>query len=237
MQSVGANKGEDSALKVVQSIFSGGLKAARTFDFATGGCRLSDASEHFLTAGIFESLSKLKGFTHLEVPVKACMQEANAIHRGKPSALERQNGRYDLVHYRVNETPRVAIEVKNCIKHVNRSVLIGDFARLSRSLTASGQSSYQFCAFVFFATADYRQKLESLIEKRRLAQQRLRTVLKGVEQIASEFTAHKRRPLLRRIYKSKFRYSPFEDEGAWAIGMVIFADKRAAGTFPRKLVG
>lgn len=231
------SNGTDSAEKLLQMIFSGALKSARVFDNATGGCRLCDASEHFLTAGIFEKLSGAKGASHLEVAVGECRKEAKAIRQGKPSKKERMNGRYDLVHYwAANELPRAAIEVKNGIRHLNRAMFLKDFKRLATTLTASGDSSYQFCAFVFFATADYTAAVSDVRSRKLKAKERLDTLMSGISDIATEFTAHKKQPLLRRIYSSKTYYSPFKDEGAWNIGMVVFAASSAAGTFPANLM-
>lgn len=228
-------RGEDSAADIIRAVLRGGMKAARVFDDATGGCRLSDASEHFLTAGIFESLSKLKGFTHLEVSVDDCLREARAIRRGRHAKLTRVNGRYDLVHYRANESPRVAIEVKNGIRDINRAALTADFTRLSESLKASSGSTYQFCAFVFFCTADYSTNKSSKAARNRVARERVNEIIGGVGLVASEFTAHQKRPLLRRVYSSKIHCSPDADEGAWAVAIVVFADSAARATFPSSL--
>jgi hypothetical protein len=230
-----ATKGGDSARNILEHIFKGGLDAARVFDRATGGCRLNDASEHFLTAGVFKELSKLKGATHLEVSVKDCCKEAGAIRKGRTSKRDRKNGRYDLVHYRVDQRPRVAIEVKNGIRHANRAVLTSDFDRLARSLAASKDSSFQFCAFVFFATADYTKKDGTHPARRKRSKGNLTRLLSRIDEVAKEFTDHPSRKLLRRTYSSPVNYSRHEDEGAWLIGMIVFADGRAASTFPRQL--
>lgn len=228
-------KGMEAAEKIISQIFAGALRSAKVFDRATGGCRLSDASEHFLTAGIFEALSKCKGATHLEVPVSACRKEAGAVRCGKPSKRDRMKGRYDLVHYWANERPRAAIEVKNGVKVMNTALFIKDFERLTRTLKASKDSSYQFCAFVFFATADYKKKDKLLIEKK-LAKKKLEELTSRINDLASEFVHSQHRPLLRRTYTSKTFYSPFFDEGAWKIGMVLFADATAAPSFPKNLI-
>ncbi|MCH6485029.1 hypothetical protein MMG85_15865 [Pseudoxanthomonas sp. LH2527] len=230
-----SKKGMEAADRIISQIFAGALRSAKVFDRATGGCRLSDASEHFLTGGIFEALSKCKGATHLEVPVAACREEAGAIRCGKPSKRDRMQGRYDLVHYWANERPRVAIEVKNGVRVMNTALFRGDFERLTRTLTASTDSSYQFCAFVFFATADYKQK-SLLSAEKKLAKEKLEVLTSRINDLASEFVQSRSRPLLRRTYTSKTFYSQFPDEGAWKIGMVLFADARAAPSFPKKLI-
>lgn len=228
-------KGKESAQNILEHIFKGGLGAARVFDRATGGCRLSDASEHFLTAGVFRELSNLKGATHLEVSVKDCCKEAGAIRKGRSSKRDRKNGRYDLVHYWVDQTPRAAIEVKNGIRHASRAVLTSDFDRLTRSLAASKDSTFQFAAFVFFATVDYSNKDETHGARRKRARDKLTGLLNRIDEIAKEFTDHASRKLLRRTYSSRVNYSPHEDEGAWLIGMIVFADGRAVSTFPWQL--
>lgn len=227
--------GREAAENIINHIFSGALRSAKVFDQATGGCRLSDASEHFLTAGIFSALARCKGATHLEVPVSACREEAGAIRCGKPSSRERMNGRYDLVHYWADERPRVAVEVKNGVRVLNKALFRGDFERLTRTLTAAKGSSYQFCAFVYFATADYKLKW-LLSEEKKAARVRLEILTSRINDLAAEFVKSKRRPLLRRTYISKTFYSKYEDEGAWNIGMVLFADANAAASFPKNLV-
>lgn len=228
-------KGKEPAEKIIKQVFSGALRSAKVFDRATGGCRLSDASEHFLIAGIFEALSKSRGATHLEVPVLACRKEAGSIRCGKPSRQDRMSGRYDLVHYWVDQRPRVAIEVKNGIKVLNKALFNDDFHRLTRTLTANKDSSYQFCAFVYFVTADYKQKESHAVEKR-AAKERLEKLTSRIDEFASEFVKNDSRPLLRRTYTSKTFYSKFQDEGAWKIGMVVFADANAAASFPKALI-
>lgn len=232
---MGNSTGREAAEKIINQIFAGALRSAKIFDQATGGCRLCDASEHFLTAGIFTALAQCKGATHLEVPVSSCRKEAGAIRCGKPSRRDRMNGRYDLVHYWADERPRVAIEVKNGVKVLNTALFRGDFERLTRTLAASKDSSYQFCAFVFFATADYTSK-ELLSDEKKGAKVRLETLTSRINDLAAEFVKSKRRPLLRRTYTSKTFYSKFADEGAWKIGMVLFADANAAASFPKDLV-
>lgn len=227
--------GREAAEKIIRQIFAGALRSAKVFDRATGGCRLSDASEHFLTAGIFEALSKCKGATHLEVPVSICRKEAGAIRCGKPSQRDRMSGRYDLVHYWADERPRAAIEVKNGVKVLNKALFNGDFERLTRTLTANKTSSYQFCAFVFFATADYK-KGDALSIEKKAAGIRLSALTSRINVLASDFVKSKHRPLLRRTYTSKTFYSKFADEGAWNIGMVLFADATAAPSFPMNLI-
>lgn len=231
-----STKGSDAAEKIIRQMFAGALRSAKIFDRATGGCRLSDASEHFLTAGIFEALATCKGVTHLEVPVSACRKEAGAVRCGRPSKRDRMKGRYDLVHYWVkNERPRAAIEVKNGVKVMNKALFRGDFARLTRTMTASKDSSYQFCAFVFFATVDYKQA-DVISVSKKLAKQKLEELTSRIDDLASEFVKSGSRPLLRRTYTSKTFYSPFADEGAWKIGMVLFADVKAAPSFPKDLM-
>ncbi|MEI2795534.1 hypothetical protein V8246_07635 [Pseudoxanthomonas sp. F11] len=230
-----STKGSDAAEKIIRQMFAGALRSAKIFDRATGGCRLSDASEHFLTAGIFEALAKCKGVTHLEVPVSACRQEAGAVRCGKPSKRDRMQGRYDLVHYWANQRPRVAIEVKNGVKVMNTALFKGDFERLTRTMTASKDSSYQFCAFVFFATADYKQA-GPIPGAKKSAREKLEALTERIDDLAAEFVQSRSRPLLRRTYTSKTFYSPFPDEGAWKIGMVLFADAKAAPSFPKDLM-
>lgn len=230
-----SSAGREAAEKIIGHIFAGALQSAKVFDHATGGCRLSDASEHFLTAGIFTALAKCKGATHLEVPVSSCRKEAGAIRCGKPSHRDRMNGQYDLVHYWADERPRVAIEVKNGVKVLNRALFRGDFERLTRTLTASKDSSYQFCAFVYFATADYKTK-GLLSDEKKDAKARLETLTSRINDLAAEFVKGERRPLLRRTYTSKNFSSRYADEGAWKIGIVLFADANAAASFPADLM-
>lgn len=225
--------GRDAAEEIIKRIFAGALRSAKVFDRATGGCRLSEASEHFLTAGIFEALSKGKGATHLEVPVAACRKEAGAVRCGKPSKRDRMSGRFDLVHYWANERPRAAIEVKNGVKVLNKALFKYDFERLTRTLKASKNSSYQFCAFVFFATADYKGARALRVEKKS-AKVRLDGLTSRINELASDFVKSKHRPLLRRTYLSRTFYSKYSDEGAWKIGVVLFADATAASSFPQK---
>jgi hypothetical protein len=144
-------------------------------------------------------------------------------------------GRYDLVHYWANERPRAAIEVKNGVKVLNTALFNADFDRLTRTLKASKSSSYQFCAFVYFATIDYRGNSSIQVEKRE-ARAKLDSLSSRINDLATKFVGSKHRPLIRRSYTSKTFYSKFDDEGAWKIGMVLFADATAAPSFPAHLI-
>ncbi|GAB3091434.1 hypothetical protein [Lysobacter terrae] len=228
------SKGIDPAYNLVGEIFDGGLRTARLFDKATGGCRLDQACEYLLTAGIFERLAQRhKGAVLLEVPVRSANKEASAVPRGRPSKKGRTNGRYDLVHYWANGKPRAVIEVKSPIRNAVRGSFDGDLARISRTLTASAQSSYQFGALVFFATKDYSSKCSEMREKRRDAKERLNELMSSVSVISKD---HVGSSLFRRVYKSKVQYSRDADEGAWQLGMVLLAAKSRQATFPHDLM-
>lgn len=232
-------KGKDPVAGLVQSIFKGSVRAARLFDKATGGCRLDQACEYLLTASVFERLAQHdRGYVHLEVPVGWANKEAKAVRCGPPSAADRKNGRYDIVHYWANEKPRAAIEIKTPIKNMNKQRFRGDFGRLTNTLKASDKSSYQFCAFVFYATKDYGNSKSSFELKRKNAKDKLNALMDEIDSYASEFLAHRGGPLLiRRLYKSPLAASKDEDEGVWQIGLVIFARKSQAATFTEDMLG
>lgn len=232
-----AKKGRDSAKDLVATVFNGGLRAAKLFDKATGGCRLDEACEYLVTASIFERLAQRdRGYVFLEVPVKWAREEAGAVRCGRPSQADRMGGRYDLVHYWGNGKPRAAIEVKSSIRNVVRNSFHGDFNRLTTTLKASRDSSYQFTAFVFFATKDYSESVDGIKEKRKRAKAGLEKLMTGIENLATEYVAHPKNPLIRRLYTSSVQYSKDLDEGAWQLGMVLFADKWKATTFTKGLL-
>lgn len=230
-------KGKDPVAGLVQSIFKGSVRAARLFDKATGGCRLDQACEYLLTASVFERLAQHdRGYVHLEVPVSWANEEADAIRCGRPSAADRKNGRYDIVHYWNNGKPRAAIEIKSPIRSMNKQRFRGDFKRLTNTLKASNKSSYQFCAFAFYATKDYGNKKEPFEQKKKNAKSKLNGLMDSIESYASDFLAHKGSPLLRRLYKSPMTASKDEDEGVWQVGLVVFAKKSRAATFTEDML-
>lgn len=227
-------KGRDAAGDLVKAVFKGGLRTARLFDRATGGCRLDQACEYLVTAGIFEQLAQRdRGTVLLEVPVRLANREARAIRCGAPSASDRRNGRYDLVHYWANGAPRAAIEVKSPIRNAVRSSFRGDLLRLSNTLSASINSTYQFGAFVFFATKDYSGQFSAMRGKVVDARERLGAMMASIDEIAADYTGDR---LFHRLYTSKVYSSRDAEEGVWQLGMILLAGQGKQGTFPRDLI-
>lgn len=227
---------KESARTILKRITDGAERAAKLYDKATGSL-LSDACEYVLTMGVFERLAQsTNGPVLLEVPVKWARQEASAVRKGRPSKADRLSGRYDLVQYWANNNPRIAIEVKSPVANAYKGRFDADFKRLANTLTASGDSSFQFCCLVLYATKSYPRKAADAIEKRSRAKVALTTMLDKIEGQAAGYVEHRDHKLIRRMYRGKLHYSGDLDEGVWQIAVVVFAHQNQAGTFTSKLM-
>lgn len=169
------SNGADKGSEVINTLIRGGEKAVADFAALSGGEWFDEAPEYFLTTYLASSLLRLeKSSALLEVGVNETRKKAGAIRAGRPAKIERRNGRYDLVVYWANGTPRGAIEVKSPLWIVDEKKLATDFDRLSTTLASSQDSTFQFCAFVYYASVSDPQK------KHNNASQKLRSLVDSI---------------------------------------------------------
>ena len=104
--------------RVVRKTLQGIAEAHRDYHSWTDGRWLWEAPEYLLTTYIAKKISSItdEGFLlTLENNVSSAIQDAGGLSRGRPQAALRPKGRYDILLWWANGTPRAVIEVKNQI--------------------------------------------------------------------------------------------------------------------------
>ena len=101
--------------EIIKKAFSGIKKAQKEYEYWSGTSSLWWAPEYLLTTYIAQRISRLDCsdfYVTLEEGVRGAIDEAGGIGRGRPPEALVGNGRFDILLWE-DETPRVAIEVKN----------------------------------------------------------------------------------------------------------------------------
>lgn len=210
----GANRGAE----LISIMVNAGESAVRDFNKLSGGEWFDEAPEYFLTTYAASALKSIgKTYALLEVSVDGTRQEAGAIRRGRPADNERRNGRFDIVTYWANGNPRGAIEIKSPIWSADKNLLHPDFSELCKAIAANSTSTFQFGAFLFYASVSKpKRKYDNAIQRLRELIERVYEEAKLVSQengggcVLFPFSAHRGKD---------------EDEGAWCIACIIFTRK------------
>lgn len=164
--------GPDSGIELINAMIRGGEKAVSDFSHISGGEWFDEAPEYFLTTYVAWSVGNLES-THalLEVSVDQTRKKAGATCLGRPASHQRRNGRFDVVVYWSNDKPRGAVELKSPIWSATENKIKPDIDELCAVLNANKDSTFQFCAYVYYASAgDPKRKHDN-------ASQRLRELI------------------------------------------------------------
>jgi len=218
-------KGPDSGKALIDALIKGGEKSYKEFFHLSGSCWLQVAPEYFLTVHAALALRDFdRTFALLEVSVDESRAEAGATRAGPAAKDERRNGRYDIVVYWADEFPRGAIEVKSSISSVDRARLEPDFVRLCKTLSANAASTFQFAAFLFYASVSEPKENS----KQNSASQKLRELIERTDDLAKE-TATKQG--VRRTLVTGAIHRGTEDDGAWCVSCIVFTKAGAEQSF------
>lgn len=213
------SSGAEPAADLVNTLIIGGEKAFKSFYRLSNGAWLDHAPEYFLTshaAAAFHSTEKTGAW--LEASVFETRAEAAAINRGRPHPEERRNGRYDIVLYWANGTPRAAVEVKSPLWYADVSRLEADFSRLCRTLAAASDSTFQFCVFLYYASVAEPERTHSNARQR---------MLETIKRINSHATESAKAHGLAMVPKTGRIHRGSKKEGAWVVAAGVFV--RAGG--------
>lgn len=209
-------KGPDKSDEILNALIRGGEKAVSEFDLISGGEWFDEAPEYFLTSHVAMSIRNFeKTYALMEVSVDQSRKDAGANRKGRPADHERRNGRFDCVIYWANDKPRGVVEVKSPIWVASENKLQPDFSRVCSALTANPDASFQFGAFLFYASVSEPER------KHDNATQKLRELLDRVEERAkTEAGIHGIRctPHRGTVHRGNDK-----DGGAWCISSVIFS--------------
>jgi len=220
------SNGADKGAELLDCLIRGGEKAVAEFGDLSGGEWFDEAPEYFLTTYLASSVRKLEKTTVLlEVHVGATRKEAGAYRRGRPAKNERRNGRFDLVVYWANGKPRGAIEVKSPLWIVDEKKLGADFIELCKCISANDDSSFQFTAFVYYASVSHpKQKHDNSSEK-------LRELVDKVHKRA-EISA-KELDLVAKSWPGSIHRGKGDCDDAWCVAAIVFVRKHGERSFRR----
>lgn len=216
--------GPDKAHSIVYAIIEGGELAFRRFYDISGGDWLDEAPEYFMTACVAESVTRLdKTYALLEWNVRDTKNEAGAKIRENTSGKS-ENGRFDVVLYWAGGNPRAGIEIKSPLWFADESKIRQDIVRLADTMTESGDSTFQFCAFAYYVSVpDPKTKYGS-------ATQWLRDVLARIDEkslsIIKEYSNLKCLSFNGTIHRGKE-----EESGAWTIGVQVVVKQGSERAF------
>lgn len=124
---------------------------------------LWQAPEYLITVNVANSLGKLEGakYVTLENSVKGALVEAGAVSKGRKHSSLRHSGRYDILFWWGNGTPRVPIEIKNQVTRFEK--IEEDIARIKTTLKQkNGANQFEFGLMGFYSSSP---KAKSLAEK------------------------------------------------------------------------
>lgn len=217
------SNGAEPAVGLVNALIASGERAFKLFHQISGGYWLDHAPEYFLTSHAAAAIcSSEKTAAWLEASVSQTRAEAAAVPRGRPHGHDRRNGRYDIVLYWANGTPRAAVEIKSPIWYADTGRLVPDFTRLCKTLSANAESTFQFCVFLYYASVGDPERIFAN------ASQRLRDVIARIDAHAVETaTAHDLTALSvpGRIHRGG------KEPGAWVVAASVFVRRGGERAF------
>ena len=131
---------------VINKTLSGIAKAQRDYN-AWSGLWLWEAPEYMLTTYIAKELWTIPGskYLTLEPKVRRTLKNAGGVGRGRTPKFARLDGRFDIVLWWKNGTPRAVIEVKKEIGYPYK--IKKDIERISTMLRTRNSLRYGLIAF------------------------------------------------------------------------------------------
>lgn len=155
---------------VREKILDGIEYATKVYEGMTNGGRFEYAPEYLMTVDIANSIRGLEKWTLWTTPewnVRKTLSEAKGMKQGSPERALRLNGRYDIVVWRKNHTPRFVVEVKHCVSGYSK--LKDDVNRIC-TVFKNPKVTMQ-CGFIEFWSGSYkgREKDARIRLNRRIA--------------------------------------------------------------------
>ena len=175
---------------VVNRSLAGISEAQKHYDYWTGGYSLWQAPEYMLTTYIARHISAIDVspfYLTLENNVEDGINEAGGLGRGKLREDLRPGGRFDILIWWGNGTPRAILEVKNRV--IGFSNIQDDVSRICATLSRSNTIR---CGFIAYYSSHSKPN-----SKRKSAKDR---VIERVDEVASKakvFTNQKGRKFNR----------------------------------------
>lgn len=142
-----------SIAAIARGAINGIVKAQRAYEDWSGGEWLWCAPEYFSTVFVAQEISKLDGSKYVTVEhgANAAIEDAGARGRGKLHHKIRANGRFDILLWWADETPRAPIEVKCQVTRIEK--IKADLLRIEKVIHRNKQdSTFQFGMVVFYSS-------------------------------------------------------------------------------------
>ena len=194
---------------IAHAIISGIEKAQIDYAEMSGGEWVWTAAEYVLTTYIAKEIHSLPGskFVTIENNGLSALGDANAIGPGPKPRKARLDGRFDLVLWWANATPRAIIEVKN--QPTGPKGWFHDIERITTVLNMKkDDSSFRFGVFAYYYSARD--------GKQRSAEEKVEFKFERVEQY------------IKNKLSNKFRVKQFVSQlhsegefGAWGAACVV----------------
>ena len=114
--------------KIIDNTLTGIAKAQKDYESWTGGYWLWQAPEYLITTYIARQITTYRGHNYyvtLEHNTRAAIDAAGGMRQGRPRRDLRLQGKFDILLWWANDTPRAIIEVKRHIsafEHVEKDV-------------------------------------------------------------------------------------------------------------------
>lgn len=193
--------------EIVQGALNGVVKAQKSYAEWSGGEWLWQAPEYVTTVFVAQEIAKLDGAKYVTVEhgTKSAMTEAGAIGQGKLHHKIRAGGRFDILLWWADETPRAPIEVKCQVVNVEK--IKADMQRLEEVvLRKKEDSTFQFGMMVFYTSCNDNNGFtaKEILEKR----------LENIEADCKKLVAS----CSVKMSSSKI-YT--DDEGAWVAAAIV----------------
>lgn len=202
--------------KVVRQALKGVAEAQRDYKLWTGGSWLSEAPEYLIPCRIAQAICRIKGafYLTLEYNVSSAIEDAGGMGRGRPKKHLRPQGRYDMLLWWANATPRTVIEVKNQVERF--SAIEADVEKICAVLELKKKTTIRNALIAFF-TSNMDKKGDgtqaTVVMKRRL---------EDIERDVKTFVC--RRNVTVKLHKKSIRV---DRESTWV--PVVLEIKRTGG--------
>ena len=142
-----------SITSIVKGALTGVVKAQKAYVDWSGGDWLWNAPEYFSTVFVAQEIAQLDGAKYVTVEhgAKAAMKDAGAIGRGRLHHKIRAGGKFDILLWWADESPRTPIEVKCQVAGIEK--IKADLQRIEKVIHKNKQvSSFQFGMVVFYTS-------------------------------------------------------------------------------------
>jgi len=167
---------------VVDAALAGIVKSQNEYEEWSGGRWLWMGPEYLITVNVANEIAKIEGtkYITLENGASSAIEDAGAKGRGRLHNGIRQNGRFDILLWWADGTPRAVIEIKNQI--IGKEQYEKDIIRIKECLRRNNhESTLQFGLFCFYESASDGRSLA--IEK---IQERLKKIKTNTKELLGD---------------------------------------------------